>query len=158
MVEIKLKKLTDPAYMPTRATKNDAGWDIRANTRHFIGPYKIMKVSTGIAVEIPEGYELQVRGKSGVAVNLGLTIAQGIGTIDSGYRGEICVLLKNMNATTKVLEAGEMIGQLILGKILDVEWKEVKELGKSDRGTDGFGQASAKQKEKEEKAKKGEGN
>lgn len=139
MVKVKFKKLVENAIIPTRANAGDSGWDIRTVEYVIIRPYSVAKVRTGLSVELPEGYELQVRGKSGLASKEGLTIAQGIGTIDCGYRGEICVLLYNQSAQIKRIEIGAMVGQLVLGKVLDIEWEEVKELSVTERGEKGFG-------------------
>ena len=152
MVEIKFKKLVEHAIIPSQANEGDAGWDIRAIKKTVLKPHGVVKVPTGIAVQIPNGYELQVRGKSGLALNEGMSIAQGIGTIDAGYRGEICVLVKNIKPFMKVIEQGEMVGQLVLSKVLDVTWKEVKTLDDSERGEKGFG--STKDAEKTETKKK----
>jgi len=139
MVNVKIKKLDKDAFIPAQANINDAGWDICAIGNYYIKPNRTELVKTGLAVEIPKGYELQIRGKSGNALKRGLNIAQGIGTIDSGYRGEIGVLLHNMDCWTKTILEGDMIAQLVLEEIPEVTYEEVKELSKSDRGDKGFG-------------------
>jgi len=149
MVEIKYKKLVENALVPAQMNPGDAGWDVRAVNRIILSPYNIIKVRTGIAVEIPHGYEIQIRGKSGPAIEKGFVIAQGIGTIDSGYRGEVYIILKNGRPYTTVIESGEMLAQFVVKEIPEVTWKEVKTLNESVRGTDGLGEASKKAMEKE---------
>lgn len=144
MVKIKFKKLVEDAIMPTQANKGDAGWDVRAAEQLIIRPYSCAKVKTGLSVEIPVGYELQVRGKSGLALNENITIAQGIGTIDAGYRGEVCVLIYNQACHIKRIEKGAMIAQLVLGKVYDVEWELTTDLTESERGAKGFGSTPTK--------------
>ena len=146
MQTIKFKTLQTGIEAPTQANHDDAGFDVRAAHSVILRPHSTVKVGTGLAVEIPEGHELQVRSKSGMAYKEGIVVAQGTGTIDSGYRGEICVLLFNRTPFTKRVNVGEQIAQLVLKPILRTEWVEVSELSESERGTDGFG--SAKEKEK----------
>jgi len=125
---IKVKKLQEDAEIPTQANQDDAGFDVRAAHDVIIRAHSTVKIGTGLAVEIPEGHELQVRSKSGMAYKEGLVVAQGVGTIDSGYRGEICVLLFNRTPFTKRVNKGEQIAQLVLKPILQTEWTEVSEL------------------------------
>jgi len=149
-VKVKFKKMDEKVIPPFQANKGDAGWDICANEDVSIAPLSVAKINTGLMIEVPEGYELQVRGKSGLALKEGFTIAQGIGTIDAGYRGEIGVLLKSLRPFTKTVRKGEMIAQLVLNKLPEVEYEEVDELSDSERGKKGFGST------KKPKAKKTE--
>ena len=98
-VKIKIKKLDEGATIPTRANEHDVGYDIYALDKTILRAFETKIVKTGLSVEIPPGYELQIRGKSGNAAKRGYTIAQGIGTIDPGYRGEVGVIIKNNNLT-----------------------------------------------------------
>jgi len=139
MVKIKVKKLDESAKLPTQANEGDAGWDIVSTERHTVLPFQTVKVKTGLAVEIPMGYEIQIRGKSGIALKQGLSIPQGIGTIDSGYRGELFVLLRNFDPWTKIVEKGQMVGQMVVQEVLSPEFEEVEELSESERGGKGFG-------------------
>ena len=138
-VIVKFKKLDEGAIPPFQANKGDAGFDICANEDATIVPLGITKINTGIAVAIPEGYEIQVRGKSGLALHDGFSIAQGVGTIDSGYRGEIGILIKNMKPYSKTIRKGEMIGQLVLNELPTVKYVAVDDLDETERGSKGFG-------------------
>ena len=149
MQTIKVKKLQDNVELPTQANHDDAGFDVRAAHDVIIRPHATVKIGTGLAVEIPEGHELQVRSKSGMAYKEGLVVAQGVGTIDSGYRGEICVLLFNRTPFTKRVKKDEQIAQLVLKPILRTEWVEVSELAESERMKKGFGSTKEEEKTKE---------
>jgi len=127
-ITIKYKKLVETVVMPTKSNKVDAGFNIRAIDRTVIRPYSIGKIRTGLALEVPEGYELQIRGKYSISVDKGLAIAQGIGTIDSGCREEVIVLLRNIQPFSKIIEPGEIVGQFIINKIPNVSWEEVSDV------------------------------
>ena len=139
MITVKFKKLDKDAFAPSQANNGDAGYDICSIRNYYIKPYRTEMVRTGLAVEIPEGYEIQVRGKSGIASKKGLTVAQGVGTIDSGYRGEVCVLLHNLEGWTKNILEGDMVAQLVLKEVPEVTYEEVDKLSDSERGSNGFG-------------------
>jgi len=143
-MKIKYKKISKEAFIPVKANKSDSGWDVRATERSYLQPHSITKVPIGLAFEIPEGYEIQIRGKSGLALEYGFSIAQGIGTIDSGYRGEVCIILKNLKPYLRVIEIGDMVAQLVIQKVEEVEFEEVDELEDSERGKDGFGKSTEK--------------
>lgn len=143
MIEIKFKKLIPEAEIPTVANKGDIGWDVVAPLRTLLRPLKTTKVRTGFAVSIPPGYEIQVRGRSGKALKHELTISQGIGTIDSGYRGEVCILIRNNSLASYMVEPGDKIAQLVIKKQYDVVWKEVDELDETERGESGFGSSDS---------------
>ncbi len=140
MVEIKVKRLNDEAIMPARAYRSDAGIDIYSNNKRvIITPNSDPTlVSTGIAVEIPLGYELQIRPRSGLAAR-GLTINNAPGTIDAGYRGEIKVIFSNTGKNDIILDKGDKIAQMVLNEIPDSEILEVDNLEPSPRGKRGFG-------------------
>jgi len=125
MEEIQYKKLVTNAYMPAKTTPGDAGYNIRAIERTVIRPYSMGKIRTGIAINVPDGFELQIRGKTNVAVEKGLAIAQGIGTIDKDYKDEVIVLLRNIEAFSKIVEAGEIIAQFILSEVPEAVWTEI---------------------------------
>ncbi len=139
MIQIKLKKIHPQAQIPKKANPTDAGWDIFAPERIRIPPRLTTLVNTGFAVEIPEGYELQIRSKSGLAYKTHTIVAQGIGTIDSGYRGEVGVLLWNRNTIPVEIYEGQKIAQFVVGKVHDAEFMEVDELSDTSRGEGGFG-------------------
>lgn len=142
-VTLKFKKLTLQARLPSYATPEAAGMDVRAicawEDGVTIRPGEQMMVWTGLAVEIPPGWELQVRPRSGLAVRYGVTVANAPGTIDSDYRGEIGVCLVNRGTQPFTVRAGDRIAQLVLGRAPQAKIEEVDELSTTARGNQGFG-------------------
>lgn len=136
-------KLINKSHHPTPeyATPLSAGLDLRANLEEPItlesGAYTLVK--TGLFIELPAGFEAQVRPRSGLAFKHGITVLNSPGTIDADYRGEIGVLLVNHGAEAFKIEDGERIAQLVVAKHEQVQWDEVGELNTSDRGSGGFG-------------------
>lgn len=127
--------------LPQYETIASAGMDVRANIDQAItlAPLERSLVKTGLFVEIPIGYEIQVRPRSGLAFKKGITVLNSPGTIDADYRGEIGVLLVNLSSEPFVIEDGERIAQLILASHEQASWQEVEILEDSDRGQGGFG-------------------
>ena len=127
--------------LPQYETIASAGMDVRANIDQAItlAPLGRSMVKTGLFVEIPIGYEIQVRPRSGLAFKKGITVLNSPGTIDADYRGEIGVLLVNLSSEPFVIEDGERIAQLVLASHEQASWQEVEILGDSDRGQGGFG-------------------
>ena len=127
--------------LPQYETIASAGMDVRANIDQAItlAPLERSLVKTGLFVEIPVGYEIQVRPRSGLAFKKGITVLNSPGTIDADYRGEIGVLLVNLSSEPFVIEDGERIAQLVLASHEQASWQEVEILEDSDRGQGGFG-------------------
>ena len=127
--------------LPQPATAGAAGLDLRACLAGAltIAPGTRALVPTGIAVALPQGYEAQVRPRSGLALRTGLTLLNSPGTVDADYRGEIQVLVVNLGETPVVLERGDRIAQLVVQPVPRVEWEEVEALPVSARGGGGFG-------------------
>ena len=127
--------------LPQYETIASAGMDVRANIDQAItlAPLGRSLVKTGLFVEIPIGYEIQVRPRSGLAFKKGITVLNSPGTIDADYRGEIGVLLVNLSSEPFVIEDGERIAQLVLASHEQASWQEVEILGDSGRGQGGFG-------------------
>ncbi len=127
--------------LPKYETTASAGMDVRANIDESItlAPLDRILVKTGLFLEIPIGYEIQVRPRSGLAFKNGITVLNSPGTIDADYRGEIGVLLVNLSSEPFVIEDGERIAQLVLASHEQARWQEVKILEDSDRGQGGFG-------------------
>ena len=127
--------------LPQYETIASAGMDVRANIDQAItlAPLGRSLVKTGLFMEIPIGYEIQVRPRSGLAFKKGITVLNSPGTIDADYRGEIGVLLVNLSSEPFVIEDGERIAQLVLASYEQASWQEVEILGDSDRGQGGFG-------------------
>ena len=132
--------------LPAYATPLAAGLDVRADNAEPIElkPMQRAMVPTGLFLEIPAGYEVQVRPRSGLAAKRGVTVLNAPGTIDADYRGEVCVILVNLGADDFVVERGERIAQLVLAKHEVIEWEEASELADSERGAGGFGSTGAK--------------
>ncbi|MGM9753581.1 MAG: dUTP diphosphatase [Candidatus Cryptobacteroides sp.] len=132
--------------LPAYSTLCAAGMDVRAD---IVEPVKIASlerviVPTGLFLEIPRGYEVQVRPRSGLAAKHGITVLNTPGTIDADYRGELKVILVNLSADTFVIEPGERITQIVLAKHEVIEWEEVDQLSDSVRGEGGFGSTGLK--------------
>jgi dUTP pyrophosphatase len=137
-MQIRVKKLHPDARLPVYAhgPSEDAGLDLRAVERVVLQPGIAQAVPTGLAIELPPGYEAQVRPRSGLALKHSLTV--NFGTIDPGYRGEIRVIMFNLGHTDYAVEKGDRIAQLVIGRYEAIEWAE-GELGDSARGEGGFG-------------------
>ena len=132
--------------LPEYATEFSAGLDVRAANDEpvVLAPLARAIVPTGLYLEIPRGYEVQVRPRSGLAAKKGVTVLNSPGTIDSDYRGEGCVILVNLSSEPFTVERGERIAQLILARYEQIQWEEVGELSSSDRGEGGFGSTGTK--------------
>ena len=132
--------------LPQYATELAAGTDVRsANDEPIVlKPLQRAMVPTGLFVEIPAGYEIQVRPRSGLAAKKGVTVLNAPGTIDADYRGEICVILVNLSAEDFVIEKGERIAQLVLARHERIDWEESGSLAESVRGAGGFGSTGVK--------------
>jgi dUTP pyrophosphatase len=128
---------SDRAFALSPATSGSAGWDIKASEFYVLKPNVVTAIDTGIRLEIPDGYEAQVRSRSGLAAE-GVMIANGIGTIDSDYRGVIKVLLVSLNGM-KVINRGDKVAQILIKKLENVEFIPVDKLDKTVRGENGFG-------------------
>jgi dUTP pyrophosphatase len=137
-----LKVINRSLYpLPQYATKGSSGMDLRANITEPIRMRSLERslVPTGLFVEIPFGYEAQVRPRSGLAIKQGITCLNSPGTIDSDYRGEIKIVLVNLSAEEQLLQPGERIAQLVIQKVEQAAWQEVDILETTDRNTGGFG-------------------
>ncbi len=126
---------------PRHETSGSAGLDIRANIESAIElpPLGRELIPTGLFIEIPSGYECQIRPRSGLSIKKGLTVINAPGTIDSDYRGEIKVPIINLSSTSQLIEPGERIAQMVFAAYSTVQWETTEELSQSDRGSAGFG-------------------
>lgn len=138
MLRIKIKKING-AKMPYYAHKGDSGVDLYAAEECTLKPMERKIVATGIKIAIPYGYEAQVRPKSGLAVEHGISHANCVGTIDSSYRGEIKVPVINFSEKSYKIEKGKKIGQMVFAKVEEAEFQEVEELDSTTRNENGFG-------------------
>jgi len=127
--------------LPTYATEQSAGMDLTAAIEEAIelGAGDRMLIPTGLAIALPEGYEAQVRPRSGLALKHGITVLNSPGTIDADYRGEIGVILANMGKTDFTVERGMRIAQMVIAKHETVQWEVVEDLEETERGAGGFG-------------------
>lgn len=127
--------------LPQYATPQSAGVDLRANLNEpiVLKPLQRCLVPTGLFLALPQGYEAQVRPRSGLAIKKGITVLNSPGTIDADYRGEINVILVNLSAEEFVIEDGERIAQMVIARHEQAEWEEVKVLDETERGAGGFG-------------------
>ena len=139
-MKIRLKKLSPDAVPPSYAhgPEEDAGMDLRSLEAAVLEPGIPQAVPTGLAIELPAGYEAQVRPRSGLALKHGITIPNSPATIDPGYRGEIRVILLNLGKHAYVVQKGDRIAQLVIAKYEAIDWEE-GELAGSVRGEGGFG-------------------
>lgn len=140
-VKVEVKRLAHGAGLPLPAYATDgaAGMDVVSAEDVTIAPAERHAVATGLALAIPEGYEIQVRPRSGLALKHGITVPNTPGTIDSDYRGELKVILVNLGAEPFVIQRGDRVAQLVLAPVVQAAWDEVAELDATTRGEGGFG-------------------
>ena len=132
--------------LPAYATSGSSGMDIRANLEDdlILQPLQRALIPTGIFIEIPEGHEVQVRPRSGLAIKQGITCLNTPGTIDADYRGEIMVILVNLSQEAQVIHHGDRIAQMVVQKVEKAEWLETRELATTERNEGGFGHTGKK--------------
>jgi dUTP pyrophosphatase len=139
---MKIKIVNNSAYdLPSYETRASAGMDLRAN---ISGPVTLQSleralIPTGLYMELPEGYEAQVRPRSGLAARKGITVLNSPGTIDADYRGEIGVILVNLSKDTFTVNPGERVAQMVISRHERAEWLETEDLSATERGAGGFG-------------------
>lgn len=144
MIDVKIKRATEPTpAWPSYATPLSAGADVRSKIDTIVPAHGRVLIPTGMFVAIPEGYEIQVRPRSGLALKKGITVLNTPGTIDADYRNEIGVILFNTTDEDFVVNAGDRIAQIVLTKFEQINWVEVDELDETER-TDGFGHTGLK--------------
>lgn len=138
--DIQLKFRLDPgAVLPKYETAGSSGMDVRSNEDCTIDAGQWKAVSTGLFPEIPNGYEIQVRSRSGLAAKNGIFVLNSPGTVDSDYRGEIKIILANMSQVPFAISKGDRIAQLVLSPVVKAEVKEVDIISETQRGAGGFG-------------------
>ncbi|MGK4224552.1 dUTP diphosphatase [Parabacteroides distasonis] len=132
--------------LPKYATAGSAGMDIRANIEQpiVLKPLERCLVPTGLHIALPEGYEAQIRPRSGLALKKGLTVLNSPGTIDADFRGEIGVILINLSSEDSTINDGERIAQMVIARYEQAEWEPVETLDDTERGTGGFGHSGVK--------------
>jgi len=146
MTKILIKRLAKDVSLPKYETIGSSGMDLAANIENSIdiNPGKTAIIPTGLAVSIPNGFEIQIRPRSGLAAKMNITVLNTPGTIDADYRGEIKVILINLSDKVFVVEKGLRIAQMVVCPIIKVHLEEVNELNNTDRGEGGFGSTGAK--------------
>lgn len=146
MVTINLRKLNSLAKLPMRGSNEAAGYDLYAATSYIIEvqPHTTVKVGTGLALEIPDGYFGAIFARSGLATKEGLRPANCVGVIDQDYRGEIIVAIHNDTEATRFINPQERIAQLVITPYLEVDFNEVEKLNTTSRGVGGFGSTGNK--------------
>ncbi len=132
--------------LPQYETAGSAGMDLRADISETITlkPLERTLVPTGLFIELPQGYEAQIRPRSGLAAKKGISIPNSPGTIDSDYRGEIKVIVINLSAETQIIEPAERVAQMVIAQYEQIQWQEVETLEDSERGAGGFGSTGVK--------------
>jgi len=138
-MKVLVEKISGTARIPEMAHQGDSGFDLYSDETVSLKPGERKLVSTGIKLGIPEGFEAQVRPKSGLAIKAGLTVLNTPGTIDSGYRGEVKVILANLGSGDFLVEKGKKIAQLVFARVECPGLEETKELGETKRNDGGFG-------------------
>ena len=135
-----------PYPCPAYATSLSAGMDLKANLSEpvTLGPLERTMVPTGLYIALPDGFEAQIRPRSGLAARHGITVTNAPGTVDADYRGEVCVLLVNLSNEPFVINPGERIAQMVIARHEKAEWVEVESLDETERGAGGFGSTGRK--------------
>jgi len=144
-MKIDIVKLRPDAVLPQYQTAGAAGADLHACIDESITlqPLERRMIPTGISMAIPEGYEVQVRARSGMSIKHGITMVNGIGTVDADYRGELGVLIINLGQEAFTIEPGMRIAQMVVAKYETAAWNEVETLDETDRGTGGYGSSGS---------------
>lgn len=144
-MKLKIKKLHPDAVLPKYQTKGASGFDFVTVEETEIKPGETKLVKTGLSVAVSEGFELQVRPRSGISLKTPLRVANAPGTVDSDYRGEVCVIMHNTAESTHVvIKKGERIAQGVIVPVVQAEIEEVEELDETQRGAGGFGSTGTK--------------
>ncbi len=140
-IRLKIEKLSNNRKLPYYATEGAAGMDITAGIEEpvKIMPFERKLIPSGIIIELPEGYEAQVRPRSGLSIKHGITLVNCVGTVDEDYRGEICVPIINLSDTPYEIQPGERIAQMIISPVQKVEIEEIEKVNPTARAMGGFG-------------------
>jgi dUTP pyrophosphatase len=140
-MKIKIQMLSPSAIAPQKMTEHSSGFDLFAdlNEPRILSPGKRMAIPTGFAIEIPQGHEAQIRPRSGLALNLGLTVLNSPGTIDADYRGEVMVILYNAGEEEVAIQGGMRVAQMVIAPVISCTLTETEVLSASERSDGGFG-------------------
>jgi dUTP pyrophosphatase len=145
-IAVKRVRANDDLPLPAYASNGSAGMDLLADVLDEIrlGAGERVLISTGIALQLPPGYEAQIRPRSGLALHHGITLLNAPGTIDADYRGEVCVILINLGHETYTVRRGDRIAQMVVGPVIRATLHSVGSLEESERGTGGFGHTGSR--------------
>lgn len=142
-IDVKIKRIREGSDipLPRYMTSHSAGMDLYADIEGeiLLKPGERKLIPTGIAIALPDGFEAQIRPRSGLAINHGITLLNSPGTIDADYRGEISAIMINLGDNSFTIKRGDRIGQMVINKIYHASWEEAEELDNTKRGTGGFG-------------------
>lgn len=138
-IPIKIERITSNASLPKYAHEDDSGADVCSTIDYELQPSEIKAIPTGLKFELPKGFEIQVRPRSGLALNYGIILPNSPGTIDTGYRGELKIILMNLGKKAFHIKEGQRIAQIIISPQHSADFHIVKKVRKSERGTGGFG-------------------
>lgn len=138
---INIVKLKENAIIPSYQTEQAAGMDLHAciDEPIMLGSLERVMIPTGFAIELPAGFEAQIRARSGMSIKYGITMVNGIGTIDADYRGEVGVLAINLSKESFTIEPGMRVAQMVIAKYECIDWNQVEVISETDRGTGGYG-------------------
>ncbi len=127
--------------LPAYATEGSSGMDIRANLKESVSlkPFERSLVPSGLFIELPQGYEAQIRPRSGLAIKQGITCLNTPGTVDADYRGEIMVILINLSQEVQIINHGDRIAQMVIAKVEKIKWKQSEKINETKRNKGGFG-------------------
>jgi dUTP pyrophosphatase len=140
-LSVKITKLRENAVLPAYQTEHAAGMDLHAclDAPVIVQPMERVNIPTGLSIGLPPGYEAQIRARSGLSIKYGMTMVNGVGTIDGDYRGEYGILMINLGSEHFVVEPGMRMAQLVIAKYEHVTWDQVDSLSSTKRGAGGFG-------------------
>lgn len=142
--DLKIKKLSESAVVPEYKTDGASGMDLSSTERVTLMPFERKLVPTGLAIQLEQGFEAQLRPRSGTSIKHGLTLINCVGTIDSDYTGEIFIPMINLSSTPYTIEIGERVAQMVVARYTSVGVKIVDELDETERGSGGFGSTGTK--------------
>lgn len=144
MIDVKVLKTGGYTELPKYETPNSAGLDLRSTKMVILKPHSRALIPTGLFIALPEGYEAQIRPRSGLALKKGITVLNTPGTVDADYRGEVGVILFNTTNEDFIVNTGDRIAQMVINKVEQLNWVEVEELDETERGDGGFGHTQVK--------------
>lgn len=138
-MKLGIKRLSESATLPKYQSKQASGFDLHSVDNYVLKPGETHLISTGLAFDIPEGYEIQIRPRSGLSAKTGLRVANAPGTVDADYTGEVKIIMANTGNLIEIIDKGDRIAQAVLAPVVQAEIVEVEEINQTERGSAGFG-------------------